>query len=162
MKRAFLIGAVAMAVLILGAWMWQGGTTSGTVIIQPPYYLVLGTGNGATDVQLKNTAGNLSISGPELASGTAAGLTGTGACATITTQAGGSWAGTGKCTGTTGASTLIITPGTTAPNGWNCNVQDITTRANLFQQTADNTTTCTLTVTSVTQNDVFVFEATAF
>lgn len=97
-----------------------------------------------------------------LSGGAAAGLTGTGACATINTQSGGSLAGTGKCTGVTAASTLTITPGTTAPTGWVCYVQDQTTRANLFQQTSNNQTTCVLTVTSVTQNDVFVFSAIAY
>lgn len=105
--------------------------------------------------------GNVS-STPIIAGGAAAGLSGTGACATITTQSGGSWAGSAKCTGTTGASTLTITPGTTAAHGWVCDVQDETTRANLFQQTSHTTTTCVLTITSVTQNDVFVFTATAF
>jgi hypothetical protein len=97
-----------------------------------------------------------------VAFGVAAGLAGTGACSTIATQVGGAWGGSAKCTGTTGASTLTITPGTTAPNGWICSVQDETTRANLFQQTSHTPTTCVLTVTSVTQNDVFVFTAIAF
>lgn len=97
-----------------------------------------------------------------LSGGAAAGLTGTGACATITTQTGGSLAGRATCTGTTGASTFIITPGTTAPNGWVCAVQDETTRANLLQQTATVAASCTLTATSVTQNDVIVFTAIAF
>jgi hypothetical protein len=100
-------------------------------------------------------------SGP-VAAGAAATLTGTGACATITTQSGGSWAGSAKCTGTTGASTLTIAPGTTAPNGWVCDVWDETTRANVFQQTSHSPTNCILTVTSVTQNDVFVFKTVAF
>jgi hypothetical protein len=99
---------------------------------------------------------------PLTSAGTVAALTGTGACATITTQLGGSWAGSAKCTGTTGASTLIITPGFTAPNGWTCHVQDETTRANLLQQTSHSATACTLTATSVTANDVFVFSAVAF
>lgn len=115
------------------------------------------------------TSGRFTVAGgaaqynfPLISTGTAAPLTGTGACATITTQTGGSWAGRATCTGTTGASTLTITPGITAPNGWICNVQDQTTRANLFQQTATVAASCTLTVTSVTQNDVFVFSAIAF
>lgn len=96
------------------------------------------------------------------ASGTAAALTGTGACATFSTQTGGAWAGRATCTAATAASTLTITPGTTAPNGWVCSVYDQTTRANLFQQTATVAASCTLTATSVTQNDVFVFTAIAF
>jgi hypothetical protein len=107
-------------------------------------------------------SGNQIVQGALEAAGTAATLTGTGACATIITQSGGLWAGSAKCTGTTGASTLTITPGPTAPNGWVCNVQDETTRANLFRQTSHSTTACTLTITSVTQNDVFVFSAIAF
>lgn len=107
-------------------------------------------------------SGTTGYYGSLLSGGALAGLTGTGACATITTQSGGSWAGTAKCTGTTGASTLTITPGITAPNGWVCNVQDETTRANLFQQTSHSTAACVLTITSVTQNDVFVFDAIAF
>lgn len=102
------------------------------------------------------------LNNPPVAAGSAAGLTGTGACGTITTQSGGSWAGTAKCTGSTGASTLTITPGTTAPHGWVCYVQDQTTPANLFQQTSNNATTCVLTAASITSNDVFVFSAIAF
>jgi hypothetical protein len=109
-----------------------------------------------------NSTGTLAVAGALISNGTAAALTGTGACATITTQTGGAFAGSAKCTGTTGASTLTITPGLTAPNGWSCNVQDETTRANAFQQTSHTTTTCVLTVTSVTANDVFVFSALAF
>lgn len=108
------------------------------------------------------TLSNKTLATAPVAGGAAAGLTGTGACATITTQAGGSWAGMAKCAGTTGASTVTITPGTTAPNGWFCSAYDETTRANLFQQTAHTTAACTLTATSVTANDVFVFKAVAF
>src|SRR5215831_2097496 len=58
--------------------------------------------------------------------GTAATLSGTGACATITTQLGGPWSGQAKCTGPTGASTFIITPGYAAKNGWYCSATDMT------------------------------------
>jgi hypothetical protein len=126
---------------------------------------LVGTGTADTLTNKTLTAPSMSApsitSGP-VAAGTAAGLTGTAACATIATQTGGSWAGSAKCTGTTGASTLTITPGTTAPNGWICSVNDETTRANLFQQTSHSVTACTVTATSVTQNDVFVFKAVAF
>jgi hypothetical protein len=102
------------------------------------------------------------LPGGLIAGGTAAGLTGTGACATITTQTGGSWAGRATCTGTTGASTFIITPGSTAPNGWVCEAFDQTTRANLLQQTSTSGTACTLTATSITLGDVIVFSAKGF
>jgi len=118
---------------------------------------VWGAGTGAAG----NTAGSFRAAS-FISGGAAATLTGTGACATFSTQTGGSMAGRATCTAATAASTLTITPGTTAPNGWICYVQDQTTRANLLQQTSNTTTACTLTATSVTQNDVFVFTAIAF
>jgi hypothetical protein len=95
-------------------------------------------------------------------SGTAAVITGTGACATVSTQSGGAWSGRITCTGATAASTFVITPGFTANNGWICSVYDETTRANAIQQTSTTTTACTSTATSVTTGDVVVFTAFAF
>lgn len=94
-----------------------------------------------------------------MASGTKPTLTGTGACATITTQL-GSWAGKATCTGTTGASTFIITPGSTALNGWQCDSADLTAGTAL-PQSASSATACTVTGT-VNQNDVVTFKAVAY
>jgi len=127
---------------------WSGGS-------------LYGDGSDATQQQRLWTASQFYATAP-IASGAGATLTGTGACATITTQSGGSWAGTAKCTAATAASTLTITFALTAPNGWNCPVFDETTRANLFQQTSHTQTTCVLTVTSATQNDVFSWSATPY
>jgi len=102
-----------------------------------------------------------SITSPT-ATGAAVGVTGTGACATVTNVGGGSWAGSFKCTGTTGAATVTITFGLTAPLGCVCTANDLTTRANLLQQTAQTGSSCVLTATSVTQNDVFTFLGVAF
>ena len=92
--------------------------------------------------------------------GTAATITGTGACLTHSTQHGGSWAGDVVCTGTTGAATLIITSGSnvTPANGWHCNGAD-TTAAHLLLgiQSGVSTASCTLSFTSVTANDVISF-----
>jgi len=118
---------------------------------------IIDVGNGTTG----NTTGMVKAAA-FISGGTAATITGTGACATLSTQTGGATVGRITCTGVTAASTLIITPGKTAPNGWVCMVQDQTTRANALQQTSTTTTACTLTATSVTQNDVMVFSATAF
>lgn len=109
-----------------------------------------------------NVGGKLAVGLPVASLGTVPTVTGTGACATITTQVGGSWAGSFKCTGTTGASTVTITFATTQANGYSCVVQDETTRANLLQQTSHTATTCVLTATSVTQNDVMAFSAIGF
>ena len=125
-----------------------------TTWIQNPTLCKTGTITDNND--LTTTYGNIVSGGP------AATLTGTGACATITTQSGGPQVGRATCTAATAASTLTITPGKTAPNGWVCTAYDETTRANLLQQTSTTTTACTLTATSVTQNDVFVFTASAF
>lgn len=99
---------------------------------------------------------------PILAGGVPPVLTGTGACATITTQV-GAWAGTFKCTGTTGAATVTMTwPSNIATNGWVCSAQDESTSADTLKQTSHSATTCILTAAAVAQNDVFVFTGTAF
>lgn len=122
-------------------------------------------GNAISD---GSTGGPLSIglaqgikTGMLESSGTAAGLSGTGPCATITTQLGGSWSGSFKCTGTTGATVVTITPGSTAPNGWSCGSSDITAGVS-GAQSASTTTTCAVKFTSVTANDVLTFYANAF
>lgn len=99
---------------------------------------------------------------PAPATATPPAVTGTGACLTITTQTGNLFTGSAKCTAGIAASTFIITPGITATNGWRCNGSDKTTAANLLQQSADTTTTCTLSAAAVNQNDVIVFTVTPY
>jgi hypothetical protein len=89
-------------------------------------------------------------------------VSGTGACATITTQVGNMFTGTLKCTGSTGASTIVLTPGLTAPNGWNCSASDLTTSANTLNQSASSTASCTLSSATITANDVITFRLTQF
>ena len=97
------------------------------------------------------------------ACGSQATITGTGACATTSTQSGGSWAGNVKCTGVSGASNRTITPGTTAPNGCSCFGSDNTSGHELAgAQTGGSATSCTLEFTSITQNDFINFGAIAF
>jgi hypothetical protein len=105
----------------------------------------------------KQTFNNVPVSG-----GTGPTISGTGACSTIGSLVGGVWAGSALCTGTTGASTLTITFPVAAPNGYVCNVQDETHPTDLFQQTSHSTTTCVMTIASVSTNDVFVFTGFAF
>jgi hypothetical protein len=91
------------------------------------------------------------------------GATGTGACATITTITGNIFTGSLKCTGTTGASTIVLTPGITATNGWTCTAADITTIANILTQSTDNATTCTINApVAINANDVIAFRLTQF
>jgi hypothetical protein len=89
-------------------------------------------------------------------------VTGTGACATITTTVGGGTAGNLTCTGTTGASTLVITTGITATHSTECHASDLTTSANLLRQTTPlSATQCTIAGT-VNANDVITFGATLY
>lgn len=105
------------------------------------------------------------VSGPQgifqalQSSGAPAKLSGTGACSTITAQTGGAWSGSFRCTGTEGASTVTIRPGTTA-HGWNCPASDETAGV-AMPQSAHNTSTCTIRGT-VTKGDVITFTAVAF
>jgi hypothetical protein len=94
------------------------------------------------------------------AGGAQAVLTGTGACVSPTTQIGGAWAGSVICPGTTGASTLIITPGFLAQNGWSCWGNDITAGTAMVQS-AVSANSCTLKGT-VTASDVITFGAVAY
>lgn len=93
--------------------------------------------------------------------GTAATLSGTGACATITTQLGGPWSGQATCTGPTGPSTFIVTPGYIAKNGWYCSATDVTSHTTGAMST-NSATACTLTFTTVKPNDVIAFSANAY
>jgi hypothetical protein len=85
-------------------------------------------------------------------------VSGTGACATITSIS-GVWAGTFSCTGTSGSSTATITL-TQARNGWSCIASD-QTQATSLPQSGQTGTTCTIKG-SVNANDVIVFTATPY
>ncbi len=129
----------------------------GGYITQPPYTF---SGSGFVNARLVNgqitsTAG-ATLGASPIASGTAATLSGTGACATRSGQLGGSWAGQVSCTGTTGASTLSITPGQIAPNGWSCWASDVTHGATGYQSAA-STTVPVISFSSVTASDVIIF-----
>ena len=85
---------------------------------------------------------------------------GTGACASTSTTVGGTAVGKFTCTGTTGASTVVITL-PTATNGWVCEGNDLTTTSDTVHQTASSTTSCTLSGT-VAGSDVINFMAMGF
>lgn len=108
-----------------------------------------------------NFDGSSSFPASITSAGTAATLAGTGACATRSGQLGGSFAGQITCTGTTGASTLTITPGNTAPNGFTCWANDITHTLAGSQSTA-STTAPVMSFTTVTASDVVTFGCIAY
>lgn len=126
-------------------------------------------GSGAQlflDMQVA-TVSKASVSNLGLFSGAAYASTGTKftltGCSAGTTV-GGASAGQ-FASGTTGACTVVITmngaTGLTATNGWSCNASDLTTPANLFDQSATTTTTVTLTGTTVS-GDTITFHCEAY
>ncbi len=85
--------------------------------------------------------------------------TGTGACATDSVVAAGAANGEVTCTGTTGASTLVVNL-PTATHGWACSASDITQKTTL-PESAFTTTSATVSG-SVTASDDIVLACTGF
>ena len=86
--------------------------------------------------------------------------TNSGSCA-INTQVGGSIAGSFKANGSCAAGTLVLSM-PTAPTGWACNVQDMTTPADLIKQSAYTTASATFAATTMAASDQEVFQCTGF
>lgn len=86
--------------------------------------------------------------------------TGTGACASTSTLAGGSAVGTFKCTGTLGVSTQVVNL-PTAPNGWVCDFHDMTTTTDLVIPSASSTTSATMSGT-LASGDVITFKCMGY
>ena len=109
---------------------------------------------GANAATLLDTRGPIMVKGTKF---TASGCSNS-------TLVGGASRGT-VTSGTTGTCTIVITiagaTGLTAPNGWVCNAQDITTPANAIKQSASSSTTCTITGTTAS-GDVIAFDAEPF
>jgi len=122
---------------------WDIGATAGQTCLYQDSSSAL-----ATNVAFKSTA--------LVATGAAPTLTGT---CTTGSQVGGNTAGAFAATCT--AQTVIVTFATTAPNGWVCDFNDLTTPADSIKQTAYSTTSCTATGTTVAA-DVITFHAVAF
>jgi hypothetical protein len=83
----------------------------------------------------------------------------TSGCGTTGAVTGGTM--TGNFTAGQTSCIPIITPGFTAPNGFDCEAHDLTTVADTIRQSAYSTTTCTLTGT-VVNADVIMVNITAF
>lgn len=138
-------------------------STSNTLIIK-------GSGTAA----ISATGMNSSTVGPAITLGgltTVPGLVSGGTKFTISgcsagTTLGGATAGS-YVSGTTGTCTVVLTmngaTGLTAPTGWSCKANDLTTPANTstFTQTASSTTTATIAGTTVT-SDVVNFSCMGF
>ncbi len=160
-NASFISQQAVLANSVSGACTWTVADSpvkigSGTAVTSSGVGGTIASANTAQNFTATQTFNNPLVSG-----GTAATLSGTGACATITAQKGGSWSGSFACTGTTGASTITIAPGTKAPNGWSCFSSDITA-GTTGAQSGSSITTCQIKFASVTQNDVLTFSANAF
>lgn len=118
--------------------------------------------SGNVGVGMGSTAPSypLQVSGPVGATAVVATGAQTISGCSLTAAVGGSSAGS-FASGTAGACTVTITPGITAPNGWRCTATDITTTADLIQQTGTSTTSCTISGTTAS-GDVLTWSAVAY
>lgn len=116
---------------------------------------VLGFSSNTTERFRVTSAGIQIDSGGLVSAGTK--FTASG-CSNSTTV-GGATAGS-FLSGTTGTCTVTITL-PTAPNGWVCHSDDLTTPANFIGQSASTTTSCTVTGTTIS-GDAMNFMAIAF
>lgn len=120
------------------------------------------TTTGSISATINLQGGNVLPQKAVIFQGTTFTVVGTGACATIGVRAGGTNAGSFACTGTTGASTATITPGNAVTTAYMCYGRDVTTPTTVTQTGAQSTTAATLTLTSVTANDVISFACLAY
>lgn len=88
--------------------------------------------------------------------------TGTGACATTSTLVGGPSAGSFLCTGTAGASTIVINLPAIPQHGWTCGGGDTTAGTAWAQVTPTATNSCKLTGTIATTSDQVNFHTQGY
>ena len=89
---------------------------------------------------------------------------GTGACASTSTLVGGAFSGSFLCTGTAGASTIVVTFGTVTngpPNNVSCNAHDDTSGV-VWSAKSSSATGTTLTGTIATTSDKVIFDCPGF
>lgn len=131
------------------------------------YMIINGDGSGAlgpsgTSGLTWSAAGIVSAATGLVSGGTTFTLgTGTGACTATSTLTGGAQAGSFLCTGTAGASTIVINL-PTAAHGWSCYGGDITSGVAWAQVTPVATTSCKLTGTLTTTSDQVNFGAVGY
>lgn len=113
-------------------------------------------GNTQTLLYVDSSSGEGDLAGPLVAKGYAATL---GGCS-IHGSLGGAFSGLTN-SGTSGTCTFSISPGVTAPNGYSCWANDVTTPSDVLKQTAFNTTSATISGTTVS-NDVIVWGCIGF
>jgi hypothetical protein len=126
--------------------------------------LGLGANNATTDITISASTHIATFAKPVVVPGTlveGTKFTSNAGCSE-TALVGGATAGS-FTSGTTGTCTVTITMGgsATAPNGWACFANDLTTPSDTIKQTATSTTTATLSGTTVS-GDAINFSCTGF
>ena len=159
--KKFIIPSLLVLAVLCGMALSQttiGGLGSAIVsaaLQQPQTALqndLVVTYRGATGEAKISPVGSLQSGGP-----TAPVITGT--CTAVGSQIGGNTAGSFVATCT--AQTAILTFAVAAPHGYVCQAWDQTTTTDFMRQSANSTTSCTLTGTTVA-GDVIVFEAVGY
>jgi hypothetical protein len=152
------IGTARALKVSSGTTLLQGGAiiTGGTVNLDPSNFNVLisptGTGTVTINPATMGTMNNMAAGGSP--------PTPTGTCP-INTQVGGNTTGSFQANGACAAGTVILTFSATAPHGWYCEANDLTTMADAMKQSAYSTTSCTFTGTMASA-DLVTFNARAF
>ena len=122
---------------------------------------------GTTNIGNGSTSGTVTIGGPQnitalggtvVATGSAAGAT--GSCA-ITTRLGGNAAGSFVANGACVSGTVILTFSKAATNGFVCDIHDLTTLTDAMNESAYSTTTVTFTG-SMAASDLVAFKCEGF
>ncbi len=108
-------------------------------------------------------AGNIALHTVFLPQGGIAdeGATFTASGCSISAHKGGAAAGQ-YTSGTSGTCTVSITPGSTAPNGWVCDAHDLTTPADVQNQTSASTATVPVISGTTVSGDVVNFKCYAY
>ena len=144
-----------------GGYLGSGTTVNGGSLVFANNFSAFQFGN-VTEWQVDNL-GDTTNSGWDKATGFIA--TGSppnlGGSCSANTQTGGNTAGTYQYSGACGAGTVTLAFATTAPTGWACTAQDLTTLADKISETAYTTTNVTLTG-SAASGDTVAFDCIAF
>jgi len=148
----------------IGAYM-DIGYYAGSATFYPTLTLspnLTGTGAGNVGIGTTNPGASLEVNGTAKFDGFVNGgtkFTISSGCSTSVTTGG---ALGGGFTATSSTCSPVISTGLTAPNGYYCGINDVTTPAASIKETAFTLTTVTFTGSSLGTTDVFVFHCTEF
>jgi hypothetical protein len=132
------------------------GITGNLSAVEGTFSSTLASGSLTATGTITSTEGLIS-------GGSSATLSGSGVCATLTSETAGSFAGNVTCNAaTSGASELNIFSAFSAPHGWTCFGSDVNSGLAGGAIGAPSTGGCTLRFSSVAQGDVISFAMIAY